>query len=111
MEPSPNSDMNQPDTFGVQNGDGKNEPVLFSDEINLRVVASFTLVLGIIASGILAFTIIYVTIPGEFSFQDKVVFDPWGLAVTAFTLFASIASWAFLRVISNISESLKKLVG
>jgi len=111
METSPNNDMNRPEASGVQNGDPKNKPVLFSDEENLKIIANYVLALGIFVTGVLAFTRMFVTIPGEYSFEDKKVFDAGGMAITVFTLLSSLASWACLRVISNISESLKQLIG
>ena len=109
MEKSPNDKMNQPEASGVQNGDLENKPVLFSDEENLKMIANYVLALGILATAVLAFTRMFVTVPGEYSFDEKKVFDAGGMAITVFTLLSSLASWACLRVISNISESLKKL--
>jgi hypothetical protein len=111
MENIPNDNMNQPEASGAQNSDLENKPEVFSDEQNLKLIANFVLALGIFVTGVLAFTRMFVTIPGEYSFEDKKVFDAGGMAITVFTLLSSLASWACLRVISNISESLKQLIG
>ena len=103
--------MNQPDASGAQNSDLEKKPEVFSDEQNLKLIANYVLGLGLFVTGVLAFTRVVVTVPGQYSFEGKMEFDPGGLAITLFTLLSSLASWACLRVISNISESLKQLIG
>ena len=86
---------------------------LITEENTLKVIANVILIVGIISSLILLFTvaIIQIQIKGEYSFEDKTetIFNASGFVITIGTFFSSIALWAFLRVIGNISITLKEL--
>ena len=82
---------------------------LISDEVTLKKIGLIFLLVGIISSIILFFTITIIDFEGEYSFQDEIIFSWSGLIITLGTLFLSIALWAFFRVIANISISLKKI--
>jgi len=80
-----------------------------TDEKTLKTIANLILVVGIISSLILLFTVTFVKIPGKYSWENEMAFNASGLVITIGTLFSSIGLWALLRVISNISISLKEL--
>lgn len=80
------------------------------DEKILKKAANAILIVGIISTLILFFSITLFTVKGLDSLDSKTVFSGSGLVITAGTLFSSIATWAFLRVVSNIATSLKILV-
>lgn len=79
-----------------------------NEEKTLKTIADIVLFVGIISSAILLFTITFIT-QGEYSWERETTFSPSGLVTTLCVLFSSIATWAFFRVISNISISLKEL--
>lgn len=80
-----------------------------NDEETLRTIANLILAVGIISSLIMLFTITFIKTPGEYSWESKMAISASGLMITIGTLFSSIGLWAFFRVISNISISLKEL--
>ena len=80
------------------------------DEKNLKKIAGIILIIGIILSLILLFSIAIVTVDGGYSSESKTVLNSTGLVVAIGTLLTSIGLWSFLRVISNISLSLKELI-
>ena len=74
---------------------------LIQDETTLRTVASVILIVGMLLSFILFFTVGLVLVNGEHTVN-------WmGLVSSITTLLFSIGVWAFLKVVSNISISLK----
>ncbi len=80
----------------------------FSDENTLYVIANIILVIGIIGAFICSLTIVVVD-SGEYHFIEDKVFNPTGFAITIGILLLSIILWASLRVLSNISVSLKEI--
>ena len=88
-----------------------------SAENTLNTIAWITLIVGIIAALICLFTVCWTTttvvtqhytyIPDET--KDVTTFNPMGFAMTIGIFLSSLASWAFLRVISNISLTLKDI--
>lgn len=87
----------------------KKDELSLSEEMTLRTIADIVLVVGIISSLILFFTITIINVPGSYSWETKTGFSAAGMVNTLGVLFSSIAVWAFFRVISNISISLKEL--
>ena len=87
----------------------KTAELSLGEEKTLKTIADIVLVVGIISSLILFFTITIINVPGAYSFETKTGFSASGLVNTLGVLFSSIAFWAFFRVISNISISLKEL--
>ena len=80
-----------------------------SDEKSLKTIVNIILIVGIISSLILLFTVTIIQVKGEYSFKNETIFSSSGFVITIGTLFSSIALWAFLRVIANISITLKEL--
>jgi hypothetical protein len=76
-----------------------------SAEDTLTTVGNVILVLGILATIILAFTTVFVEV--EVGWHKENHFDPMGLALTVGTLLSTLATWAVLRVIANISLRLQ----
>ena len=89
------------------------------DEKCLTLIANIILIVGIVASIILLFTVVFVTEPQTYySAEGEAiasgvgkVFNPSGLLILLSTLLSSVALWSFLRVISNISVTLKEING
>lgn len=84
------------------------EELSLSEEKTLNVIANIVLILGIISSLILFFTIALIHKSYLFG-EDQTDLNTSGLVITLGVLLSSIAFWAFFRVISNISISLKEL--
>jgi hypothetical protein len=78
-----------------------------SAEDTLTTVGNVILVLGILATIILAFTTVFVEV--EVGWHKESRFNPMGLALTVGTLLSTLATWAVLRVIANISLRLKAI--
>lgn len=78
-----------------------------SAENLLTIVAGFILALGIIATVILACTTLQTEVYNGYYNED--VFNPMGFAITLGTLLSTLATWAVLRVIANISLRLKAI--
>lgn len=79
-----------------------------SAEKVLNIIANVVLGLGILSSIVLLFTVCWVD-SGRYRYTDDIVFNPMGFATTIGVLLSSIISWAVLRVICNISYSLKAI--
>lgn len=81
-----------------------------SAENTLSTIANIILVLGIISTLICAFTICFVTAlkPG-YSYVTETTFNPVGFATTIAILLSSLASWSIMKVIANISLTLKEM--
>lgn len=80
-----------------------------SAEKQLIIIANIVLIIGIIGALIMAFTITYTTIEGEYSWRDKTVVNSMGIIITIVTLISSVTIWGLLKVICNISTSLKEI--
>ena len=78
-----------------------------SAEGTLTTVGNVILVLGILATIILAFTTVFVEV--EVGWHKENHFNPMGLALTMGTLLSTLATWAVLRVIANISLRLQAI--
>ena len=79
-----------------------------SAEKVLSIIANVVLGIGILVTIILLFTVCWVD-SGHYYYTKDIVFNPIGFATTIGVLLSSIISWALLRVICNISYSLKAL--
>lgn len=77
-------------------------------EKTLNSIASIILVCGIIASIICLFTIVWVRDP-QYVYTKHVMFNPSGFATTIMILMSSLISWSFMRVLANISLTLKDI--
>lgn len=78
-----------------------------SAEETLNKVAAIVLFLGFVTTIILLFTLTYIDNPNPYI--DKKVFNPTGFALTCSTFFSSLIAWAFMRVLANISLTLKDI--
>lgn len=103
------------ETLEIENSEKKisenkelNSNELYRDEIGLKGIANFILVLGIISAFIIFFTIALVTIKDEL-YREKTILNWSGFITAITTLLFSIGVWGFLKVISNISISLKDI--
>lgn len=78
----------------------------------LIVIGNATLVLGVIASVILAFTIVYspksMYLSGGYYNLGR-AFNPIGLAYTIATLIGSITTWAIFLCIAYASENIRNI--
>ncbi len=84
------------------------------EEDTLRTISTFVLVIGICISIFSFVTLSFITVEypnSEFSSltEKKYVFNPSGFIVSICILIGSILLSSFLKVISNISISLKEL--
>lgn len=83
-----------------------------SYEKALIFVGNATLVLGVIAAVILAFTIVYspksMYLSGEYYNLGR-GFNPMGLAYTIATLIGSVATWAIFLCIAYVSENIRSI--
>ena len=79
-----------------------------SAEKTLNGIAVFTLIVGIIATLVCLFTICWIQNP-EYTYVTDLIFNPTGFATTIAILIGSLATWALLRVIANISTTLKTI--
>lgn len=87
-----------------QNTDSSNN----SAENTLTVIANVVLVCGILASVICLFTIVWVRNPA-YTYIDKYMFNPSGFATTIMIVMSSLISWSFMKVLANISLTLKDI--
>ncbi len=108
MENNINEILNPSENTDTQISDETNYSINIDDEKNLRVIANIILVGGIISFLILSFTVVFVKVPGEYASSGKMSFNASGLVITFTSLFSSIGAWALLRVIRNISLSLRE---
>lgn len=71
-----------------------------TEESTLIVIGNIVIVLGVLASMILAFTITHNKYTG---------FNPTGLAITISTLLSSIVTWAVLLCIAKTSKNIREI--
>lgn len=79
-----------------------------SAETTLETVANITLGIGIIASVVMLFTICFIQNP-EYHYHKELMFNPTGFATTCGTLLSTLAAWASMKVLANISYTLKAI--
>ena len=79
-----------------------------SAENTLGTIANITLGIGIIASVVMLFTICFIENP-EYHYHKELMFNPTGFAMTCGTLLSTLAAWASMEVLANISLSLKAI--
>ena len=81
-----------------------------SAEKTLNGIAVFTLIVGIIGALICLLTICWVEVPkAGYTYLTEKVFSGSGFATTIGILIGSLATWALLKVIANISITLKEM--
>lgn len=68
----------------------------------LTVIANIVLVFGIIAAVLCLFKMV-------FTYTTHYTYDPSGFITTIMVLFFSIISWCLMRVIANMSMTLKEI--
>ena len=79
-----------------------------SAETTLETIAYLTLGLGVITSFIMLFTICFIQNP-EYHYHEELMFNPTGFAITCGTLLSTLAAWASMKVLANISLTLKAI--
>lgn len=79
-----------------------------SAENTLGTIANITLGIGIIASVVMLFTICFIENP-EYHYHKELMFNPTGFAMTCGTLLSTLAAWASMKVLANISLTLKAI--
>lgn len=79
-----------------------------SAEKTLATIADIILIVGIIVTVICLFTLCFVEVPKSM-YSTKTEFSPSGFATTVMVLFSSLISWSVMKVLSNISLTLKEL--
>ena len=86
------------------------EELDLSAEKTLNGIGVFTLIAGIIATLVCLFTICWVEVPKSgYTYLTEKVFSGTGFATTVGVFIGSLLSWAVLRVLANISTSLKEI--
>ncbi len=79
-----------------------------SPEKTLETIATVILCLGILASVVMLFTICFIQNP-KYSYVEEKIFNPSGFGITCGTLLSSLATWASMKVLANISLTLKDI--
>lgn len=79
-----------------------------SAENTLKTIAKIVLVIGVIATLVLLFTIVWVD-SGRYNYITDTVFNPAGFATTLAVFLSTLISWASLRVLADISINLKEI--
>lgn len=86
-------------------------------ENSITFVAYTILILGIIATLYMLFTVVFIDVPVENTYNywnhssllTRKEFNPGGLFATLLVLFTTIAYWALMKVIANISLNIKDI--
>lgn len=82
----------------------------FTQEDNLANIASIILILGLVSSVIVFFSIGLVSSPSLYGTGAQTEFNGAGIALTIGTLLSSIVTYYVLQVLGSISKNLKRLV-
>ena len=81
-----------------------------SAEVTLLTIATIVLWCGIIASVICLVTLCFIEVPKPgYHYITEHKFNPAGFATTIMVLFSSLISWGVLKVLANISITLKSI--
>lgn len=82
-------------------------------EQTLSFIATLILILGLFSTAVMLFTICYIENPehyGEYYHDaDKYIFSSEGIAITCITLVSTVVTWASMKVLANISMTLKDI--
>lgn len=81
-------------------------------EYTLNTIAKVVLWVGIIGTIFCLFTLTTTKVVDptyKYSIHYDTIFNPGGLAISIAVLISSIITWALLRVIANISKTLKEI--
>lgn len=88
----------------------KAQPIDNSAENTLTTIANIVLVCGIIATVICLFTVCFVEqIKPGYTYLTEKAFNPAGFVTTIMVLFSSLISWSLMKVLANISITLKEI--
>lgn len=86
------------------------ERVENSAENTLITIATIVLILGILGTIICLFTLCFIRVPTSiYSYKTELRFNPAGFATTAMVLFSALISWSIMKVLANISITLKNI--
>lgn len=80
-----------------------------SAENTLIFIAKLVLFCGIVASFICLITLTFIDTSGPYSSIPRIEFNPTGFATTITILLSSLISWSLLKVLANISLTLKDI--
>lgn len=86
----------------------QNNEIDLSAEKTLNGIAVFVLIVGIIAALVCLFTIVFVQNP-EYKYHKELMFNASGFATTVEVIIGTLTGWALLKVVANISTSLKEI--
>lgn len=86
----------------------KSEEINNSAENTLVVIGNIVLAAGILVGVICLFTICWVD-SGKYHYSTDIVFNPTGFAMTVGIILSSLLTWAVLKVVANISKTLKEI--
>lgn len=76
----------------------------------LSIIANAILIVGLLSTLICAFTICFITgVKPGYTYVKETVFNPTGFATTITILFSTLISWSVMKVIANISLTLKDI--
>ena len=112
------ADENINDVLGIEETPEQNETSEYETNANnaaentLNVIAVTVLWVGIIGTLFCLFTLTTTKVVDPYytySIHYNTVFNPSGLAVSVGVLLSSLTTWAVLKVIANISISLKEI--
>lgn len=79
-----------------------------SAEVTLLTIATIVLWCGIIASVICFSTMVIIKDP-SYHYHTKYIFNSAGFATTIMVLFSTLIGWGVLKVLANISITLKSI--
>lgn len=81
-----------------------------SAENTLLTIATIVLICGIIASVVCFCSMVIIEDP-SYHYSKHYMFNPAGFATTIMVLLSSLISWGLLKVLANISLTLKDIRG
>lgn len=109
-------EKNVNEVLGVSSDNEKKEVATKETKVNnsaeetLTTVAFTILVLGIITTVICFFSICFVeTLKPGYEYVTEKKFNPAGFATTVMIFFTSLISWSIMKVLANISLTLKEM--
>lgn len=76
----------------------------------LSSIANVILIVGLLSTLVCTFTICFITgVKSGYTYVEETVFNPTGFATTITILFSTLISWSVMKVIANISLTLKDI--
>ena len=110
MEENVNELLGVVDNTTPETKEEKEQTIDNSAEVTLNTLAVIILVCGIFASVICFFTLCFMDVPKPgYHYITEKAFNPGGFATTVTVLFSTLISWGVLKVLANISITLKSI--